>query len=75
MNMRHVITLISPDGREFVLDPWTKISIKNFFVSEDAVYGKTYNHAFIQEAKEDDNTITIKFLADYVDPELKAIKQ
>ena len=72
--MKHVITLISPDGKEFVLDSLTKITIKNFVVSDDAVYGKTYNHAFIKEAKEDDNTITIKFVADYVENELKAIK-
>lgn len=72
--MRHVITLISPDGKEFVLDSLTKITVKNFVVSNDAVYGKTYNGAFIKDTKEDDNTITIKFSADYVENVLKAIK-
>ena len=72
--MRHVITLINPDGKEFVLEPWTKITVKNFVVSDDAVYGKIYNHAFVQEAKDDDENLTIKFVADYVENELKAIK-
>ncbi len=72
--MKHVITFISQDGKEIVLDEGAKITIKNFKVGEDAVYGTTYGGSFIEEIVEGDNTLTIKFRSDYWTEKLKAIK-
>ena len=74
--MKHIITLVAPDGTEINIDTKTKITIRDTIVGEDAVYGTIYNGALIKVLNNDSGNreITIKFTADYCEEVLKSTK-
>lgn len=74
--MERIITLVTPDGTEIKIDPFTKITIRDTIVGEDAVYGTIYNGALIKEFNSDSGNreVTIHFTADYCEEVLKSTK-
>ncbi len=74
--MERIITLVAPDGTEIKIDPFTKITIRDTIVGEDAVYETIYNGTLIKELNSDSGNreVTMKFTADYCEEVLKSTK-
>lgn len=74
--MERIITLVAQDGTEINIDPFTKITIRDTIVGEDAVYETIYNGTLIKELNSDSGNreVTMKFTADYCEEVLKSTK-
>lgn len=72
--MKHIITLVAPDGTEINIDAKTKITIQDTIVGEDAVYETIYKGALIKNLNSGNCELTIQFNADSYEKVLKSTK-